>query len=223
MVDPSLTIDYLRPVAHGVVCISRTFAAGGEQAGELVADRLGYRYVDGEILARAAETGDLDPATVADAEQRRSLARRLLEAMGEGIAMAPEAYAYLPPHETAAGPRQDVVRQLIREAIEQVAAEGEVVIVAHAASHALAGRQNVLRVMVTGSTAGRAARVARESDAGPDAARRQVAESDRARADYLSRFYDVSDEHATHYDVVVNTDKLTPAQTATIVVSAATV
>ena len=53
--------------------------------GQIAADRLGYRCLDGEILARAAEKGQLDSATVADAEQRRSLARRLLDAMGENV------------------------------------------------------------------------------------------------------------------------------------------
>ena len=45
----------------------------------------------------------------------------------------------------------DELRNLIRMAIEETAERGNVVIVAHAASHALAGRYDVLRVLVTAS------------------------------------------------------------------------
>jgi cytidylate kinase len=76
-------------------------------------------------------------------------------------------------------------------------------------------------VLVTGSPAVRATRVARETDADPDASRRQVSDADRARASYLSSFYDVDQELPTQYDLVLNTDVLTPEQAAEIVVFAA--
>jgi hypothetical protein len=208
-------------MSRTVICVSRAFGAAGELVGQLAADRLGYRCLDGEILARAAEKGELDVATVADSEQRRSIARRLLDAIGENVAVAPEAYAYMPAAEIAIGSRGDSVRALIREAIEEAAAAGDAVIVAHAASHALAGQQGVLRVLVTGSPGIRAERVARETEASADDSSRLVAEGDRARAGYLSRFYDVDQEQPTQYDLVLNTDVLSPEQAADIVVHAA--
>ena len=39
-----------------VVAISREHGAGGEQVGALVAERLGFRYVDDEIVAGACIT-----------------------------------------------------------------------------------------------------------------------------------------------------------------------
>jgi cytidylate kinase len=95
------------------------------------------------------------------------------------------------------------------------------VIVAHAASHALADRDGVLRVLVTGSADVRSDRVAAASGTDRNASRKQVSEGDRARASYLSRFYDVGDEQPSQYDLVVNTDVLTPEQAAEIVVYAA--
>ena len=204
-----------------MICISRAYGAAGEEVGRLTAERLGYRYLDGEILAHAAEAGGLDAGTVADAEQRRSLARRLADAMREGAAIAPEAYALMPAQELAVGSRGEDVRRLIRDAIEQFAGEGRAVIGAHAASHALAGRDDVLRVLVTASPTTRATRVADDLAVDEPVARRQVADADRARADYLSRFYDVSEERPEQYDVVVNTDLLTPERSADIVVTAA--
>ncbi len=48
-----------------------------------------------------------------------------------------------------------------------------------------------------------------------------IEESDKARADYLKRFYGIDRELPTHYDLVVNTDVLTADQAAVLVVQAA--
>ena len=52
-------------------------------------------------------------------------------------------------------------------------------------------------------------------------AEKRVAETDRARADYLHRFYKVKHELPTHYDLVVSTDRLTSGEAAALIASAA--
>ena len=53
-------------MARTVVCISHAAGAGGEEVGRLVAERLGFLYVNEEIVARAAAKGGVDAADVAD-------------------------------------------------------------------------------------------------------------------------------------------------------------
>ena len=48
-----------------------------------------------------------------------------------------------------------------------------------------------------------------------------VERSDSARADYLKRFYGARRELPTQYDLVVNTDRLTPDEAVELVVLAA--
>src|SRR6266480_2060727 len=67
-----------------VVCISHAAGAGGEEVGRLVAERLGFLYVNEEIVARAAAKGGVDAADVADEERRKSLAARALNAIAQG-------------------------------------------------------------------------------------------------------------------------------------------
>src|ERR671937_1059052 len=95
-----------------VVCIARADGAGGEEVGKLVADRLGFLYVDAEIVARAAARGGLDPAVVADVEQRRSLVRRVLDAFAETGGGGWGGFA---PAITTEEPSEDDLRALIRE------------------------------------------------------------------------------------------------------------
>ena len=202
-------------MARRVVCISRARGALGEQVGREVAQRLGSRYVDEEIVASAAQKEDVDPEIVADAERRKGLLERILSGLA---ASGSDMYVSPVPPEVVMSERY---RELIRDAIQQTAGQGDVVIVAHAASYALTGRDDVLRVLVTGSDDVRAKRLAEEEGVDADEGEKIRKRSDGNRADYLQRFYEVSEELPTHYDVVVNTDRLTPEQAATVIVEAA--
>ncbi len=192
-------------MAATVVCISRTMGAEGEEVGRLVAGSLGFDYVDEDLVARAAQRGGVSSEDVADAERRKSLIRRLLTNLGTGSGV--ESYGLAP---VAGGELPDDMRALIREAIEEVAARGNVVIVAHAASFALAGREDTLRVLVTASPETRASRYAGS-----------IKDSDAERADYLRRFYGVEHELPTHYDLVLNTDVVSVEKAAELIALAA--
>jgi cytidylate kinase len=63
-------------MATRIVTISHATGAGGDGIGRSVADRLGFRYVDEEIIEIAAKKHGLDATTVADAERRKNLLAR---------------------------------------------------------------------------------------------------------------------------------------------------
>jgi cytidylate kinase len=203
-------------MARTVVCISHAAGAGGEEVGRLVAERLGFLYVNEEIVARAAAKGGVDAADVADEERRKSLAARALNAIAQGGGEAWTLGAVGPlssPEELDS----DDIRSLIRETIEQTAARGKAVIVAHAASYAIGHGDGVLRVLVTASPETRTTRVAEAEGLDQAGAARALKESDAGRADYLKRFYDVREESPTHYDLVLNTDALSIEQAADLI------
>jgi cytidylate kinase len=206
-------------VSSGVICISRAHGARGDEVGRLVAERLGFRYVDEEIVAQAAAEGGVSPADVADEEQRKSALGRLLREIAKGAAV--DGYGISGVARQSEGATPDEIRGLIQAAIEETAARGNVVIVAHAASFALPRSPNVLRVLVTASPESRAQRLSESYGFDTETAQKAVKESDAARADYLRRFYRVDAEHPTHYDLVVNTGSLSPERAADLVVVAA--
>ena len=204
-------------MSRSLVCISRAWGSGGEDVGRLVAQRLGFLFVDEEIIARAAELGDVDPETVADAERRKSLFARWLDYLAQGGA-ALDATP-LPPdwneHPTEA------VREFIRDAIGEVVERGNAVIVAHAASHAIGADPKALRVLVTASPETRSQRLSASEGLSDEEAARTIKSSDTERADYLKRFYGTKEELPTQYDLVVNTDTLSVEQATALIVLAA--
>ncbi len=202
-----------------VVCISSEDGSGAQDASPLVAERLGYRLIDEDIVTRAALEAGVDAEVVADVERRKSRLLRIIEGLGStGFATG-----YVPAADSAAYslPASDDLRSLIRAVIEETASSGKAVIVSHAASHALADRDDVLRVMVIASPSTRVRRLADAAGIDEKEAERQIKKSDAGRADYIQRFYGISSERPTQYDLVINTDKLSPAEAARLIVQAA--
>ena len=188
-------------MAYNVIAISRAAGAGGETLGQTLAEEFGLRYVDSEIIDRAAERAGATSDDVADAEKRKGLLARMLDNLARSGAVAYDMGGAVAYTENLGPDYPQVIVDVIRE----VAAEGNCVLVAHGASHALTGREDVLRVLVTASPQTRAKRLEQQHH-GPGRARQSVEESDKARADFLKRFYGINHEEPTQYDLVINTD-----------------
>jgi cytidylate kinase len=174
-----------------VVCLAHSEGACGEEIGQQLADRLGFRYADDAIVVAAAETEQVFPEAVSLAESRSP---------GRWLEVDFNRFE-----------KTEHVRELIRNAVHETAAEGDVVIVSHAASFALDGRDDVLRVRITASSETRQ-RQLEQTGVDPDEALRRVRDADKNMKAYLKHFYGVTHELPTHYDLVLNSDRVTIAQ-----------
>ena len=198
-----------------VIGISRSLASGGEEIASLVAGKIGFRLVDDEIVSRAAEKAGVTPQSIEKAERSPSLIEKILQYMGTTPVEAGFG-SYTPPAVTASESYEGIITRVVRE----TAQAGNVVILAHGASIPLAGTPGLLRVLVTGSVEARAARLASQGLDGKKA-RKQVEDSDAQRREYLQRFYDIRQETPAHYDLVINTDNISPAAAAALIAAAA--
>ena len=190
-------------MGYRAVALSQVDGSGAESIGRDVAQQLGFDYLNEAIVAQAAKIRGVDPASISDAEQRKSLLSRLAEAaLREAPRMSspPKLYAF---NET------DMLLWDIRDAVRNAADRGNVVLVAHAACYACAGRSDVLRIWVTAPQSTRASRLASALGLSEKEAARSVRQSDAGRASYLKKVYDIDEESDTDYDVVINTERLT--------------
>jgi NAD(P)-dependent dehydrogenase (short-subunit alcohol dehydrogenase family) len=207
-------------MAIRIVTIAHTTGAAGDSIGRGLAERLHFRYVDEQIIEAVAQKEGLDTILVADAERKTSFFTRLMEELGRTPALEVSGAGDV-SFEAFDLPRRSELRALIVEAIHETAGSGDVVIVSHAAGIPLAGRDDVLRVLVTASFDTRARRLASATNVAQGEAERRLKESDAGRADYFRRFYGIERELPTHYDLVVNTDRLTEDEATAIVFAAA--
>lgn len=208
-------------MARRVICISRLLGAGGADVGRIVADNLGYRLVDEEIVQHAAESSGVSVMELADAERRTKVIDRLIQNLAVAGGAAGLMSGGVGMVDLSGGTDPKSLQALIQQSIHETAARGEVVIVSHAASYALGGSNGVLRVLVTASPDTRAGRAAQELSLDDKKAAKAVADSDARRAAYLKRFHSIGDELPTHYDLALNSDSLSIELMSDLVVRAA--
>src|SRR5919201_1533247 len=119
-----------------VICVSHLTGAEGEAVARGVAERLGLRYLDEEIIETAAEWVDLHPSVVGGVERRRSLMTRIGESMrAQSMPSRPDAAAQRRSEGGAFRemPTDEDLRALIRDAIREAAEQGDSLIAANAA------------------------------------------------------------------------------------------
>lgn len=194
-------------------------------------EALGFPVVNEEIVVRAAAEAGVDRQSIASVEQRKSVLSKLLDRVVQGAGSTEPDFVRSSDGQIegstlgvqlsrSGGSRpSEELRGLIRSAIDEFMAAGDVVILQHAASQSLAGRERVLRVLVTASVPTRSARLSESMQVDTKQADALVKKGDGNRADYLKRFYGIDHELPTHYDLVVNTDNLTPDQAAAAIAS----
>ena len=99
-----------------VICVSHATGSGGSDLGRLVADKLGFRLVDEEIVTRAAETQNVSVDELADVERRKSLLSRILREVAVGAATGP-AELFVTAYAAEPQPAKNSLRALIRQSI----------------------------------------------------------------------------------------------------------
>ncbi len=202
---------------RSVVSISRTLGAGGEEIGRPCSKELGYSYMDDDVIVQAAERAGVSPETIGEVEHSQSLLARILDSAGSGPVSGPIYHSADPTFwSNAPALYQDLIVRVIRE----TARNGRIVIVAHGASIPLAGMPGLLRVLITASPKVRGERI-RGADLDEQKAQETIEASDKERARFLRRFYNLERELPTHYDLVVNTDDLSVDEAAKLIANAA--
>jgi CMP/dCMP kinase len=184
-----------------VVTISRQIGSGGAFIGQAVARALGLKYVDREILQRAAAALGVDDEQSIEALEERS------RSAWSGIARvifigAPDApFAPPPPPGVHEGDVFEAETHIIRE----IAAHENAVIVGRGAPHVLKDFENVIRVFVHAPEAMRVAEVSRVYQLSDADARQMVLRSDRNRARFVQSLIGRSWTDACLYDLTVDT------------------
>lgn len=186
-----------------VITISRLAGSGGRTLAAGLAERLGCEVHDHSIVERIARTRRLSPELVAlldeqDIRQSDLWVRGVLE----NRLFLKEQY-----------------REALAETVLGIAAAGNAVILGRGAGHIL-GHRATLRVRLVAGSATRLARLQERTGLGRAEARALLDETDRRREAYVRKLLGVDPHDAAGYDLVVNTDRLAPAEVVEIVLMA---
>lgn len=181
-----------------IITIGRQFGSGGGLAGKQVAERLGYKYYDNEILTMAAEASGLSPAAVSRFDEQ------------PGNSLIYSMYMSTIP----TGDMLPINQQLAFaqfNAIRVAAREDNCVFIGRCADYVLRQRQDVLNLFVHAGMDSRKQRVIAHPEIyhiTAENVERAIRKKDKQRADYYNFFTHGDWGSADNYHLTLDTSYL---------------
>jgi cytidylate kinase len=181
-----------------VITVGREFGSGGGTIARLLADRLDWRLLDRELLVEVAKAAKVDPKICEQFDERcdpwfRGLVRSIWHGTGEWPSGVSD--------EDLMDAR--VMVGLGRTIIEEAARHGECVVVGRGAQCILRGQPDVFHVFVYAPLELRKRRVTERDGERPDL-EEYVRQNDRARAEYIQKYFGQHWCNPHLYDMMVN-------------------
>lgn len=166
------------------VTISRQLGSEGFEIAQAVGDRLGYRVVWRELINQAARQCGSPEVALAEIDDLGLLGLR-----------------------PSAGARA-AYQCAIQKVIEDLARQGNAVIIGRAGQVILHGWPGVLHVRITAPRLWRSQRIALQQNVSLEAATAQTTVSDRTRKTYLRSYYNADWDDPDWYDLILNNQSL---------------
>jgi cytidylate kinase len=201
-----------------VITISRQHGSLGDEIGKEVADRLGLRLVDQDVINEVAQRLGVPAESVSERDQREgTLVSELVRRMR---LLYP---ATLTPQPTPEKPEVDEAAylQVIREVIWEVARSNDAVIMGRGSTFILPRHPDIVHVLLIAPLDVRVERVMATQGLDQQAALQRIQQVDENRARYIRHFYRTDWLDLKHYDLVVNTGRFSQVRAAGIVCAAA--
>ncbi len=192
-----------------IITISREFGSGGRSVGKLVAEKLGYRFYDRELVNKVSERSGFSPEFIEESGEYASARSSLLFALAtasqysaDGLSMHDRLY----------------IEQT--KIIEELAAEGDCVIVGRCADFILRDWKECLHVFIHADMESRAKRIVERYGEGDRSAEKRLAEKDQKRKVYYKNYTGRNWGQAQNYDLCLNSGVLGVETCAELIVQA---
>jgi cytidylate kinase len=177
-----------------VVTVSRGYGSLGKQVAQSLAERLGVRCCDRDILEEVAKRAAVDLELVAKLDENvRHAGIEPWKAFFTGKSLSEQRYL-----------------EHLGKVIMNISRTGGVII--GRGAHMILGPRKAFRVRVIGSLDACAARIAEREQLDLEAARQRVRTIDNQRAGYLQKHYGVDIADCSVYDLVINSDRFNVQQ-----------
>jgi cytidylate kinase len=198
------------------ITVSRHFGAGGATLGSILAKRLGYRYVDDELIKEVAKKAGVAPSQVRTFE--KSGTSKLLKLLDWVV--NPE---FIERHVSDTGQltEQRYVEE-IKEALYKLHREGNVVIMGRGGNYALRGYHGTMHVLLVADEEHRVRFLCEKHHITKSEAERAVKRSDMIRTRFLNCFSpEGNHDDPLLYTIILNMNDVTLERAEDILVSLA--
>ena len=189
-----------------VVTIAREYGSGGRVIGRLVADSLGMKFYDSELIQMTAAESGYTEESVSEKEQKISNAL-LHDLYSQYTAALNEAD--LPQIERLFNAEKKVIRQ--------IASEGPCVIVGRLSNRILRDHPNALHIFISAAPDAKVRRVVKRDGLSEAQAAEKIKKVERERANYCKYFSKTSWNSVDNYDMTFRSDRYGIEETADMI------
>ena len=180
-----------------IITISRQFGSGGRDIGKKLADALGIKYYDRELIEMAAKESGFDKEMFEDTTANTSRLFRFINTFGYSLGAPLSVMNDVT--------LSDQIFLIQSRVVEQAANEGPCVIVGRCADYVLDNRDDVLKVFIAADIEDRKKRAIQYYEVDERDVEASIRKIDRNRKGYYDYYTDKKCGAAESYDVCLNT------------------
>ena len=204
-----------------IITISREYGSGGSAIGKIVAEKLGWKYYDKQLIDLAADESGLSPKFIEKSEQ--SLSSGWLYNMMLGSNYASNYTTATTPNTL---PLVDQIYNAQRTIILKVAKESPCVIVGRCADYILHTSEefadsDILKLFVYANPDDRIKRAIEAYGIPEKDAKKTITQVNKRRANHYNTFTEWTWGAYEHYDLLINSSYAGIDGTADLIVNAA--
>jgi len=186
------------------ICISRKLAVGAVEIADIVAEKIGYRVIDQQLLQHIATQASLSEKTVSIFDERYP------GKLSEWVTLAFGEKAFI---------KSDYTKQLF-SSVYAIAAFGPTIFVGRGV-HLLLPREKVLALRIISSVQFRVQRLVSLMNISREDAAKQIRELDQQQTAFFKEVYNKKDASPYEFVLVINCDYIKePRSVAEIILSA---
>lgn len=186
-----------------VITISRQFGAAGLTLGKMLAQKLGYAFIDNEIVQRVAEKAKVSTQFVESIE--REAGGRFMKFISglvstdfiERVVGGDHGYV-----------DEEIYVDLLHKIITKIAEEDNVVILGRGGQYILSGHENVYHILLVAEKPDRIKFIEKKYKLSARKAAQAVNAEDKRRINLYRKFHKMDYDQPGHYHLVVNTSLL---------------
>lgn len=204
-----------------VITLSREVGSGGRTIGRKLAERLGVRFSDKELVDALQAKLNLTAERI---EEMKGKKKRWLDDFIQLVAPVPMSGMIVDgdsDYITEYNLSKDVndVFEAEKEILNGIADQGSCVIAGRSGFFVLKNRPNKVDILITASRENRIARIMRKQNLSREQAEDVINSVDKARDNYVKRYTGQSRYDARNYHIVLNMDYLTEDKAVDLIMS----
>lgn len=204
-----------------VITISRELGSGGHTIGKKLAERLGVRFCDKELIRALSEKFDLTPSSI---ERLKSEKKHWLSDFVHLLTPAPAPGGFVGTShvygkEFNPSVTTDDIFKAETEILRALAEEGSCVIAGRSGFFVLKDCPNKVDIFITAPKEQRLARTMSKQNITREMAEEVLAKVDKARENYIERYAGVSRYDARNYSLTMNVAGMTEDEAVDVILA----